>query len=100
MMTTLDKWRMLIGGGLVFGLVIMAVLFALGDVTEQTSFGLTQVITIISTIALGWAQWAFPHARSVFFPGEQEAAKAPKTNGQPGPAQPPAQAPADETKAA
>ena len=28
--------------------------------------GLTQVITIVSTIALGWAQWAFPHARGFF----------------------------------
>ena len=38
----------------------------LGKVEEQTSLGLTQVITIVSTIALGWAQWAFPHARRFF----------------------------------
>jgi hypothetical protein len=31
------------------GLLVMAVLFGPGDVQEQTSFGLTQVITILST---------------------------------------------------
>ena len=57
---------MFLGGVLVTGLLGMAVMFGLGKVEEQTSFGLTQVITIVSTIALGWAQWAFPHAQRFF----------------------------------
>lgn len=66
---------MWIGFCLVLGLIAMAVLFALGTVVEQSSFGLTQVITIISTIALGWAQWAFPHALRYFRGGQEETSQ-------------------------
>ena len=80
-MTPLDRWRMWLGAVLVIGLLAMAVLFGLGQVQEQTSFGLTQILTIVSTIALGWAQWAFPHALRAITPGQ--------TNGNPATTPPP-----------
>jgi len=36
-------------------------LFGLGKV-KQTFFGLIRTLTFVPTIALGWAQWAVPHA--------------------------------------
>lgn len=86
-MTTLDKWRMILGAVLIIGLLTMAILFGLGTVQEQTSFGLTQILTIISTIALGWAQWAFPHALRLLSGGE-DANKQPKEARPPAPPEP------------
>jgi len=54
------------------GLLVMATLFGLGDVQEQTSFRLTQVITMLSThrARLG-AAGIPPRAEVLFRTGRQ-----------------------------
>jgi len=54
-----DGIRMFYGFFLTFMLGFLAVRVALGHVTEQDSYGLIPLITVFSTLAGAFAQWAF-----------------------------------------
>ncbi len=56
---SLDKAKMVFGLGLLTILALLALAFGLGEVKEQSSFGLMPIITTLSTLAGGFAQWAF-----------------------------------------
>ncbi len=54
-----DKWKYIIGGTLVAGLIALCIAIALGHVEEKTSFGLTGIVVILGSIATKFADWAF-----------------------------------------
>lgn len=56
---SLDELRMLFGFLLLVIVAFICVAIALGKVEEQTSFGLTQIITVLSALGGGFANWAF-----------------------------------------
>jgi len=55
-----DRYRFIIGGILVLGLLTLAFTFGHGTVEEKTSFGLGQILTILSLVAYEFAKWAYP----------------------------------------
>jgi hypothetical protein len=54
-----DTLRMVYGFCLMFLLAFLALRIALGNVQEQTSFGLPIVLNTIGILAGGFNQWAF-----------------------------------------
>lgn len=58
-MTPTEKWKMIFGSVLLMALVLLAAAIALGKVTEQESFGLVQILTILGILGAKFADWAF-----------------------------------------
>lgn len=56
---SLDELRMLFGFLLLVIVAFICVAIALGKVEEATSFGLTQIITVLASLAGGFSNWAF-----------------------------------------
>jgi hypothetical protein len=56
----MDRYRFILGIVLVVGLLALAAIFALGHVEEKSSYGLTNVLILISPVANALATWAFP----------------------------------------
>ena len=58
-----ERWlpfiKVVFGIVLLFVLAALAGLIALGKVEQNTSFGLTYILGALSTLAGGFAQWAF-----------------------------------------
>ncbi len=54
-----DTQRMIFGFSLLLVLACLATAIALGNVEEKTSYGLMPLLTTLSTLAGGFAQWAF-----------------------------------------
>lgn len=54
-----DTQRMIFGFSLLVILACLATAIALGHVEERTSYGLMPLLTTLSTLAGGFAQWAF-----------------------------------------
>ena len=54
-----DTLRMIFGFCLLLILAALAAAIALGHVEERTSYGLMPLLTTLSTLAGGFAQWAF-----------------------------------------
>lgn len=54
-----DTQRMIFGFSLLLILAVLALFIALGHVEEKTSYGLMPLLTTLSTLAGGFAQWAF-----------------------------------------
>ena len=54
-----DILRMVFGFSLLVILAGLALAIAIGHVQEQTSYGLMPLLTTLSTLAGGFAQWAF-----------------------------------------
>ena len=53
------KDRMVFGFFLMFLLVCLAALVALGKVHQESSYGLDYILGSLATLAGGFAQWAF-----------------------------------------
>ncbi len=51
--------RMMFGFTILNFLAIIALILALGHVEQNTSYGLSDIIICLSTLAGGFAQWAF-----------------------------------------
>lgn len=60
---TIDELKMLFGLLLLLVVAFLCAAIALGQVQEQTSFGLTQIITVLAGLGGGFAQWAFSHGK-------------------------------------
>lgn len=58
-MTTADRYRFIVGGLAVFGLIAMGFTFGLGKVEEQTSFGLVPVLSFLGVVVGRFAEWAY-----------------------------------------
>jgi hypothetical protein len=58
-MPTADKFRFLIGGLAVLGVILMSFAFALGRVEEHTSFGLIPVLSFLGMIVGDFAKWMY-----------------------------------------
>lgn len=56
---TIEILKMMFGFCLLFMIIALAAIIALGNVEEKTSAGLTQVLTVISVLSGSFAQWAF-----------------------------------------
>ncbi len=56
-----DVQRMVFGFILLMILAGLAAVIALGKIEEKTSYGLMPLLTTLSTLAGGFAQWAFSH---------------------------------------
>ncbi len=56
-----DIQRMIFGFILLMILAGLAAMIALGHIEEKTSYGLMPLLTTLSTLAGGFAQWAFSH---------------------------------------
>jgi hypothetical protein len=54
-----DRLRMAYGFLIVVILAVLAAVIALGNVTQQNSYGLLPIITALATLAGAFAQWAF-----------------------------------------
>ena len=54
-----DTQRMIFGFSLLVVLAALAGAIAFGHVEEKTSYGLMPLLTTLSTLAGGFAQWAF-----------------------------------------
>lgn len=54
-----DTLRMVFGFSLLVIMACLALAIALGRVEEKTSYGLMPLLTALSTLAGGFAQWAF-----------------------------------------
>jgi hypothetical protein len=54
-----DTLRMCFGFALLVILAGLALAIAIGKVEEKTSYGLIPLLTTLSTLAGGFAQWAF-----------------------------------------
>lgn len=61
-MTPTDRWRFIVGGIAVFGLVVMGFAFGLGKVTEAESFGLVPVLSFLGMFIGRFAEWAYHRA--------------------------------------
>ena len=53
------KLKMLFGFTLLAGLLGLTAAIALGKIEEKTSYGLQQIIVLLSVLCGGFAQWAF-----------------------------------------
>ena len=51
--------RMLFGFGLLTVITVLAVIIALGHVSQESSYGLEIVLGSLATLAGGFAQWSF-----------------------------------------
>lgn len=51
--------RMLFGFGVLFFTAVLALIIALGEVRQETSYGLNVVLGSLSTMSGMFAQWAF-----------------------------------------
>jgi hypothetical protein len=51
--------RIIFGFILLFIIAVLAGVIALGKVTQESSYGLTDVLGILAVLAGGFAQWAF-----------------------------------------
>lgn len=60
----MNKWRMVYGFALLAILAVLATVFALGKVEQQSSYGLMPIVTSLATLAGGFTQWAFQDDRS------------------------------------
>lgn len=56
---TIDELKMLFGFLLLLIVAFLCASIALGNVREESSFGLTQMITVLSALGGGFATWAF-----------------------------------------
>ena len=61
---TIDELKMLFGFLLLLIVAFLCAAIALGNVQEQSSFGLTQMITVLAALGGGFATWAFSTTRS------------------------------------
>lgn len=64
-----NKWEMAklkMGWGylLLVGILTLCARIALGHVTQDSSYGLTEIIGILAVLAGQWANWAFGESRS------------------------------------
>lgn len=55
--------RMAFGFCLLLLIAILAAVIAVGHVTQESSYGLTDVIGILAVLSGGFAQWAFSQRR-------------------------------------
>ncbi len=55
----MDRYRLILGGLIVTGLLVLAAFIALGHVEEKTSFGLTGIMAILGKVTLDFSAWAF-----------------------------------------
>ncbi len=62
-MTFLSEPRMLFGFGLLLVITVLALIIALGHVSQETSYGLEIVLGSLATLAGAFSQWAFSPAR-------------------------------------
>lgn len=51
--------RMLFGFGILLVITVLALIIALGHVTQEASYGLEIVLGSLATLSGGFAQWAF-----------------------------------------
>lgn len=56
---TIDELKMLFGFLLLVIVAFLCASIALGNVREESSFGLVQMITVLSALGGGFATWAF-----------------------------------------
>lgn len=54
-----DQHRFWLGVALVVGLFSLGAVIALGKVSEQTSYGLREILAAICVLTGGFANWAF-----------------------------------------
>jgi hypothetical protein len=54
-----DKWKMLFGFCLLVVIGSLAAIIALGKVMEESSYGLQIILGCVTTLAGGFAAWAF-----------------------------------------
>ncbi len=55
----MDRYRLIIGGTILIGLLLLAAAIALGHVEEKTSYGMMGVLSILGKVALDFSEWAF-----------------------------------------
>lgn len=61
---TMAQWKMLFGFGLLFVIAVLAGIIAIKHVEQSTSFGLEYLLGGLTTLAGGFANWAFGESRS------------------------------------
>lgn len=61
---TLDELKMLFGFLLLLIVAFLCYAIAIGTVHEESSFGLTQMITVLAALGGGFSTWAFSSIRS------------------------------------
>ncbi len=57
--------RMLFGFGILLVLTVLALLLALGQVKQESSYGLEIVLGSLATLSGGFAQWAFSKPKEI-----------------------------------
>lgn len=61
---TLSHWKMVYGFCLLLCITVLAALIALGDVKQETSYGLPEILGGLLALAGGFGNWAFGESRS------------------------------------
>ena len=61
---SMAQLKMAWGFLLLFGILSLCARIALGHVTQDSSYGLTEIIGILAVLAGQWANWAFGESRS------------------------------------
>lgn len=71
-MTTADRWRFIVGGIAVLGLLLMGFAFGLGKVTESESFGLVPVLSFLGLFVGRFGEWMYHRSDRTPTPGATE----------------------------
>lgn len=61
---TMAQWKMLFGFALLFVIAMLAGIIAVKHVEQNTSYGLEYLLGGLTTLAGGFANWAFGESRS------------------------------------
>lgn len=61
---SLSHWKMVYGFCLLICISVLASLIALGDVRQDSSYGLPEILGGLLALAGGFANWAFGESRS------------------------------------
>jgi len=63
-MSRIELMKMIFGFALLALLIMLAACIALGKVEEKTSYGLTPLLIMLTTLSDRFAQWAFAPKRT------------------------------------
>jgi hypothetical protein len=61
---SMAQWKMLFGFVLLLCIAVLAGIIAIGHVKQDTSYGLEYILGGLSTLAGGFANWAFGESRA------------------------------------
>ena len=62
-MNSLTTWKMIYGIVLLASLVGLAIMLAIGEIKEESSFGLREIILALALLSQNFSSWAFNAAK-------------------------------------